>query len=242
MNILTIVAIILILGLISMVIEWVHDHFIPILIIAVIVAGLIFFRKITIITLAVGAVLSLIVLFIRFVLVPVFKRINSWIKGESLKRAELKLERRKAKEEEKQVSMLPERSQAFLIKSQECICELRTCNEKIINIDMKWRVERSQSLIGDICTEVKRVPEIGRDMEKLTSYYYPTLCKLVSKYAVYEERNVDDGNVKEEIVKAIDEINSALAVVIQNVIADDNMDVLTDISVVKQMIGRDGLK
>ena len=158
-----------------------------------------------------------------------------------IEKEEYEKQRKEKKEDESRIAVLPEKVKAFLQKSQEFMDELDVSCKSIRDTNIKQKVLHGKKNIEMICTEVKRTPASYRRLDKLIDYYYPTLCKLVAKYSVYENRK-DEGDVKAEIANAIDAINDALGKVVENVIEYDNIDVLTDISVVKQMIDMDGLK
>ena len=253
MSILTIVVIILILGLICCIVEWIRDHFIPIIIVIASVLGLIFYRNVTLWILAISGAVALLYLVMNKWIIPLLHNIRKKIsikkqnrivqKAERQKQLESELRKKEIEQAEKDfVNSLPDAVQVFLNESNNYLAELDNSKSTINSKEMLSKVAVCQDAINDINNEVRLSKEVGSSLRKLTSYYYPTICKLVKKYSVYEARKEDRSNVKVEILNAMDKMNDALVEIKNNVISADDIDVLSDISVLDQMLDRDGLK
>ena len=253
MSIITIIVIVVILGILGCLLEWVRDNIVPILIVAAIILGLIFYRKPTIGIVCVSTIGIAIYMFVRRVLVPLFQRIRNGF----VEKKKVRLLAREAKNEEKRlkhelqeslrrenetVSALPDSSREFIRLSKIFCDELEQEKKRINNPEMVRLIVDCQEVVNEICSEIKLFPEAGNRLNKLISYYFPTISKLVQKYSVYEQRRNDENNVKKEIVSTMEEINQALSCVVDNIKESDDIDILSDISVMKQMIERDGLK
>ena len=252
MSIVTIILILVAIGLLGCLLEWIRDNIVPILIVVAIILGLIFIRKPTLIVLGVAVGIYILYLIIRL-LTPICQSVLSHLDNRRQARILIK-EQRKEKErqeaesrklkrkEEEIIAALPNESKEFIELSQECISGLEEEKTRIRNTEMVDKVTECQNMIHEICEEVKQFPETITKLSKLTTYYYPTILKLVKKYSVYERRDSDDNNVKNQILTAMSDIHAALKVLQGDIISADDIDVLTDISVMKQMIDRDGLK
>ena len=253
MSIVTIIVILIVIGLLGCLLEWIRDNIVPILIVAAIILGLIFYRKPTIGIVCVSAIGNAIYMFVRRVLVPLFQRIRNGF----VEKKKVRLLAREAKNEEKRlkhelqesmrrenetIAALPDGSREFIRLSKTFSDELEQEKKRINDQEMVRLIVDCQEVVNEICSEIKLFPEASSRLNKLTSYYYPTISKLVQKYSVYEQRRNDENNVKREIVSTMEEINQALSRVADNIKGSDDIDILSDISVMKQMIERDGLK
>lgn len=95
-----------------------------------------------------------------------------------------------------------------------------------------------------IFDRVRKKPELLPEIERFMGYYLPTTVKLVNVYKEFESGGADSADVddaKKEIRETLGSIAQAFDRLLDELYREDAMDVSTDISVLKQMLAKDGL-
>ena len=242
--ILWIVVILVILGLIISLAEWVVEHIVQILLVAAYVVGLIFFPKVVII-------LTLICVAL-FIVGMILKGIGEWIERNLIHNHLRKDRRPKAKGKKtknKYVNVaidesLPDDIKLVLAEGNKYITRIRNYNEEIEDKDVSDKLDKLEGLMRQIFTELGRCPEKSKDMDKLKNYYLPTIDKLVKSYSELDKYEFQSANIlemKTEISKSLDDANEALSELMNDLFLYDKIEVQSDISVMKNMFERDGI-
>ena len=87
-------------------------------------------------------------------------------------------------------------------------------------------------------------PEKLPDIRRLMNYYLPTTLKLLKAYEEFENQPIQGDNIKtgkQQIEDTLDTINLAFENLLDQLFADDVLDVSSDISVLETMLKQEGL-
>ncbi len=162
------------------------------------------------------------------------------------KRKQKKAEKEQRKREAEQLSAMPQDAQGVVAESKALLKKIEKSNKAITNSTIKKVTGRIVSTTNQILKEVLRSPEKATRIQKLNNYYLPTTLKLVDQYSVYEQRKLDGqkentANMMSEIKEALITVDQALKKYLVDFNTYDDMDVSSEISVLKQQVNRDGL-
>lgn len=149
-----------------------------------------------------------------------------------------------AKQAEKESdASLPPEAREIIEQGKEYIAEFRHLNDVIPDEVMSEKLDKLESLIRRIFSEVRRKPEKAAGLRRLLDYYLPTTKKLVQAYADAENQPDTENisQIKKEIEDSLDMINAACEKIFDEMFTDDAWDISSDINVMKRMMEQDGL-
>lgn len=129
-------------------------------------------------------------------------------------------------------------------EGEDAINRLHELNDEIPGEIISQKLYRSEDLLKEIFSGLKRHPEQMKRMHKLMDYYLPTMLKLVEAYAEYDKVSVPGKEMldaKNEIERTLDTINEAFEQLLNNLFRDSVWDVTTDAQVLKTMLANEGL-
>ncbi len=133
---------------------------------------------------------------------------------------------------------------ALLQKGRDTIVEIREENRLIPDEGLSGKLDRLETLCGDIFKAVYDKPAKASQIRKFMDYYLPTTLKMVKAYRTLGENGVYGADA----VAARRRIDDALGIVLKgcqklldNLYQNDVLDITTDIDVLEQMLKRDGL-
>ena len=155
--------------------------------------------------------------------------------------AALRQKEEKKKQQEAQYS--PE-VQQILNEGSDYIEMIRRANDAIADEQVSDKLYRMEDITKRIFDEVRRRPELARNLNMFMSYYLPTTTKLVNAYEDMEKHAAQGENVrkaKKEIADSLDTINDAFETLLDSFFQETAMDVSSDINVMKMMMQQDGL-
>lgn len=136
------------------------------------------------------------------------------------------------------------REDSLWTENRELLDRLSELRRTLKNRELSVRMERIQSLTGDIVGVVSEKPEQRPQVRRFLGYYLPTAGKLLETYASLEAGGVQTASVvktKSEIVEAAGMLVTAFEKELDSLFAADALDVATDIRVLGTMLSRDGL-
>ena len=126
---------------------------------------------------------------------------------------------------------------------QEAKQELVSLEGSLIDPDMKQRCSDISYLIESLETIVAKNPGKLHRLDRFSSYYMPITIKLLRSYQDLENKPSTDLLNKSmiEIGTTMDTIIEAYQRLVDQLIQVDNIDIKSDISVLKTMLAQDGL-
>ncbi len=152
-------------------------------------------------------------------------------------------------EEEKNLSDLEkherEELERILAQGRAYIKQIREANDELPAEDISAKLDRLETVAGQVFATVKGRPEKVSEIRKFMDYYLPTTMKLVKSYQEFETQPVQGENIKQakkEIEDTLDMINLAFENLSDRLYQDVTMEVSADISVLKTLLAQEGLK
>lgn len=129
-------------------------------------------------------------------------------------------------------------------QGREMIQQIRQANDRIAGEEISAKMFRLEKVAGQIFEQVEEHPEKLPDIRRLMNYYLPTTLKLLTAYEDFENQPIQGENIrtgKAQIEKTLDTINLAFENLLDQLFADDVLDVSSDISVLETMLKQEGL-
>ena len=152
---------------------------------------------------------------------------------------------RKAEEEAQEEEEDGTRESRRVIRDGEAFLEeVRRANDLIPEPEMSEKLSRLEGIVTRIIDQVRRDPSNAAALRKFMNYYVPTTQKLIKAYVdLNGQPDVGDNitRTKHEIEDAIDAVNGASDVLLNDLFEDVAWDIASDISVMKSMMEQDGL-
>lgn len=169
------------------------------------------------------------------------------LKNRQARKAEAKAEEQ-AREEEILSEMEARRKEELsktLTQGRAYIKEIREANDEIPGEEISAKLDRLETVAGQIFTIVEEHPEKLSEIHKFMEYYLPTTLKLVRSYHEFDMQPVQGENItkaKKEIEDTLDMINMAFENLSDRLYQDAAMEVSADISVLQTLLAQEGLK
>ena len=153
---------------------------------------------------------------------------------------------RKAEEqaEEEEDGSGTKESRRVIRDGEAFLAEVRRANDQIAEPEMSEKLFRLEEIVQKIIDQVRRDPSNAVALRKFMNYYVPTTQKLIKAYVDLNGQPEVGDNItrtKREIEDAIDAVNGASAVLLNDLFEDVAWDIASDISVMKSMMEQDGL-
>ena len=127
---------------------------------------------------------------------------------------------------------------------QAILRQLREVNDAIPGEEMSAKIDRLEAITAKIFTAAEKDPEKLPKMRRFMDYYLPTALKLLNAYSQFDSQG-GDGEVirqsKQKIEQTMDVLVEGFEAQLDNLFADDALDVEADIRVLQNMMARDGL-
>lgn len=141
-------------------------------------------------------------------------------------------------------SDIEQENKEILLSGYGYVDSIAKYKDLITNETMVKEVGRLESTLRKIFDEVRVNPEKIRIIQRLVDYYLPTVDNALSHYVQFEENNNVGDNVensRKSVQETMGTINEAVASIYDNLFYDDNLDISSDLIVLKQMFEADGL-
>lgn len=127
---------------------------------------------------------------------------------------------------------------------QAILRQLREVNDAIPGEEMSAKIDRLEAITAKIFTAAEKDPEKLPKMRRFMDYYLPTALKLLNAYSQFDSQG-GDGEVirqsKQKIEQTMDVLVEGFEAQLDNLFADDALDVEADIRVLQNMMAQDGL-
>lgn len=154
-----------------------------------------------------------------------------------------------AKETEKKEEKKPEppkdpEVQKLLQERERALSEMRRLNDSIKDEKISAQIDHLEEVTGKIIDQVVAQPKKRSQIRRFLDYYLPTTLKLLNAYDRMAAAGVDGENIsvtKEKIETMMDTIVKAFDKQLDGLFGEEAMDVSTDITVMENLLAREGL-
>lgn len=147
-----------------------------------------------------------------------------------------------AKKEAK--SSYPPEIQALISERDKAVSEMRRLNDAIKDETISAQIDRLESTTGKIVDAVVDEPSKQPQIRKFMNYYLPTTLKLLNAYDRMDSTGVSGTNIdgtKGKIEDMLETICTAFDKQLDSLYGAEALDISTDITVMEQMLAREGL-
>ena len=124
------------------------------------------------------------------------------------------------------------------------IAEMKRLNESIKDEKISRQIDRLEEISGKIIDCVKASPEKLPQIRKFMNYYLPTTLKLLNAYDRMGSQGVSGENISgtmERVENMMGTIVTAFERQLDGLFGDQALDISTDITVLENMMAREGL-
>lgn len=124
------------------------------------------------------------------------------------------------------------------------IAEMKRLNEAIKDEKISRQIDRLEEISGKIFDCVKASPEKLPQIRKFMNYYLPTTLKLLNAYDRMGSQGVSGENISgtmERVENMMGTIVTAFERQLDGLFGDQALDISTDITVLENMMAREGL-
>lgn len=133
---------------------------------------------------------------------------------------------------------------ALIAERDRAVSEMKRLNDNIPDPVISRQIDRmeetTRKIIAQVVAEPKKLPQIRQFM----NYYLPTTLKLLNAYDRMDSTGVSGTNIdttKAKIEEMLDSIVTAFDKQLDSLFADEALDISTDITVMEQLLAREGL-
>ncbi len=131
-----------------------------------------------------------------------------------------------------------------LIKCNDTILTIKKINNNIPDINMTNRIDETEKLLKELVKEIILDPNNGKKLTRFADYYLPLAEKLLSQYEALESSSINDPSaqkIRSDIERGIDTLNMGIYNYIVELRDYKNMDIESDVEVMKNLMQQDGL-
>lgn len=148
------------------------------------------------------------------------------------------------KEEKKPESTGNPEVDALLAERDKAVSEMRRLNDAIRDETISAQIDRLESTTQKIVKQVADNPAKLPQIRKFMNYYLPTTLKLLNAYDRMDAAGVSGTNIdgtKGKIEDMMETICTAFDKQLDALFGEEALDISTDITVMEQMLAREGL-
>ena len=138
----------------------------------------------------------------------------------------------------------PPEIQALISERDKAISEMRRLNDAIKDETISAQIYRLEFTTGKIVDAVVAEPSKQPQIRKFMNYYLPTTLKLLNAYDRMDSTGVSGTNIdgtKGKIEDMLETICTAFDKQLDSLYGAEALDISTDITVMEQMLAREGL-
>lgn len=150
----------------------------------------------------------------------------------------------KSKEEKKPESTGNPELDALLAERDKAVSEMRRLNDAIQDETVSAQIDRLEATTRQIVKQVEENPAKLPQIRKFMSYYLPTTLKLLNAYDRMDAAGVSGTNIdgtKDKIEDMMETICTAFDKQLDALFGEEALDISTDITVMEQMLAREGI-
>ena len=148
------------------------------------------------------------------------------------------------KEEKKPEPPKDPEVQKLLQERERALSEMRRLNDSIKDEKISAQIDHLEEVTGKIIDQVVAQPKKRPQIRRFLDYYLPTTLKLLNAYDRMAAAGVDGENIsvtKEKIEDMMDTIVKAFDKQLDALFGEEALDVSTDITVMENLLAREGL-
>ncbi len=134
--------------------------------------------------------------------------------------------------------------QALMAERDKALSEMRRLNDSIRDETISGQIDRLEATAGKIIDAVVAEPAKQPQIRKFMNYYLPTTLKLLNAYDRMDSAGVSGANIdgtKGKIEDMLATICTAFDKQLDSLYGAEALDISTDITVLEQMLAREGL-
>ncbi|MCD8145525.1 MAG: 5-bromo-4-chloroindolyl phosphate hydrolysis family protein [Oscillospiraceae bacterium] len=150
-------------------------------------------------------------------------------------------ERAKQEAEEKKAQ---EKAAEDATPEDAILAEIRRVNDDIADERLSAQIDRIEEITRLILQYQKEHPEKKTQLHSFLSYYLPTTLKILNSYAEMENQSIQGRNITEtrqQIEGIMDKVVTGFETQLDQLFAEDRMDITSEINVLENMMRQDGL-
>ena len=129
-------------------------------------------------------------------------------------------------------------------ETERILREIREVNDAIPNPELTRQIDRIGELTAKILRQQKENPEKASELRSFMNYYLPKTLEILNQYARLDAQGVEGENIAEaktRIEGMMEKLVEGYERQLDRLFADDVVDISADISVMEQMLAKDGL-
>ena len=133
---------------------------------------------------------------------------------------------------------------ALLAERNRAVSEMRRLNDNIQDPGISAQIDHLESTTKKIIAQVVQKPEKLPQIRRFLNYYLPTTLKLLNAYDRMDDAGVSGTNIdstKGKIEDMMGTIEVAFDKQLDALYGDEALDISTDITVMEQMLAREGI-
>ena len=149
----------------------------------------------------------------------------------------------KAEEKKAETTGNPE-IDALIAERDRAVSEMKRLNASIPDEKLSRQIDHLEETTRKIIAQVVESPEKLPQIRKFMNYYLPTTLKLLNAYDRMDSTGVSGANIdgtKGKIEEMLDTIVVAFDKQLDSLFSDEALDIATDITVMEQLLAREGL-
>lgn len=134
---------------------------------------------------------------------------------------------------------------ALIQERDRAVSEMRRLNDNIEDPTISAQIDRLESTTKKIVAHVVENPAKLPQIRRFLNYYLPTTLKLLNAYDRADSAGISGTNVdgtKGRVSDMMDTIVAAFDKQLDALFGDEALDISTDITVMEQMLAREGLR
>lgn len=149
------------------------------------------------------------------------------------------------KEEAKKPQTEEEKALAELrAERDKAVSEMRRLNDAIADPTISAQIDHLEDVTGKIFDVVAEKPAKRPQIRRFLQYYLPTTLKILNAYDRMGDVGIEGQNIsatKEKVEGMMDTISAAFDKQLDALYGEEALDISTDITVMEQMLAREGL-
>ena len=132
----------------------------------------------------------------------------------------------------------------MLAERDRALGEMRRLNDSIADEKISAQIDHLELVTGKIIDHVAQNPTKLPQIRRFLNYYLPTTLKLLNAYDRMDSAGVSGANIdgtKGRVENIMDTIVKSFDQQLDALFGDEALDISTDITVLEQMLAREGL-
>ena len=138
----------------------------------------------------------------------------------------------------------PETPEEELSTADATLRRIRKINDAIENQELSDKIDHIEELTAKIFRLLEDRPEKASELRSFMNYYLPQTLKILENYAKLEAQGIEGDNIaeaKQKIEGMMDKVVDGYESQLDNLFADDVLDISADLKVMETMLEKDGL-